>query len=109
MKKTHLLLAILLCAAWLLPSPSQARRKAQKKQIPILAWYSIPPGEFSTEERYHELRECGFTHSFAHIYSMPDALKALDGPIGTIRKRRAAQRESEAPAPETPPGETSPG
>lgn len=78
MKKTHLLLAILLCAAWLLPSPSQARRKAQKKQIPILAWYSIPPGEFSTEERYHELRECGFTHSFAHIYSMPDALKALD-------------------------------
>lgn len=37
------------------------------------------------------------------------ALKALDGPIGTIRKRRAAQREAEAPAPETPSGETSPG
>lgn len=81
MRKTHhSLLAMLLCAALLLPAQMQARgkQKRQKAEIPILAWYSIPPGEYSTIDRYRELKECGFTHSFAHIYSKEDALKALD-------------------------------
>ena len=81
MRKTHhSLLAMLLCAALLLPAQMQARgkQKRQKAEIPILAWYSIPPGKFSTIERYRELKDCGFTHSFAHIYSKADALKALD-------------------------------
>ena len=81
MRKTHhSLLAMLLCAALLLPAQMQARGKQKRKkaEIPILAWYSIPPGKFSTIERYRELKDCGFTHSFAHIYSKADALKALD-------------------------------
>lgn len=78
MKKIHLLSAMLLLAAFMLPSPAQGRRKQKNQEIPILAWYSIPPGEFSTLERYRELKECGFNYSFAHIYTMEDALKALD-------------------------------
>ncbi|MGN0233951.1 MAG: beta-galactosidase [Bacteroidaceae bacterium] len=54
------------------------RHKEQKPQIPILAWYSIPAGEFATVERYQELRDAGFTLSFSHIYSYEDAVKALD-------------------------------
>lgn len=54
------------------------RRQEQKPQIPILAWYSIPAGEFATEERYQELHNAGFTLSFSHIYKYDDAVKALD-------------------------------
>ncbi len=49
-----------------------------KPKIPILAWYSIPDGEFATEERYQELADAGFTLSFAHIYSMEGAMRAMD-------------------------------
>ncbi|MBQ7988033.1 MAG: hypothetical protein IJ253_05920 [Bacteroidaceae bacterium] len=81
MKKT---LLCLICA--LLPAlavPGAAKRRAQKgnearPEIPILAWYSIPAGQFATQERYEELRDAGFTLSFSHIYKYEDAIRALD-------------------------------
>lgn len=68
---------LLLCSILLNVSADAGKRNA-KAEIPILAWYSIPPGEFSTLERYQELRDCGFTYTFAHIYKLEDAMKALD-------------------------------
>lgn len=59
-------------------SPSVAKKKSHSPEIPILAWYSIPGGEYATLEHYRELKECGFTVSFSHIYNYDDALKALD-------------------------------
>ncbi len=44
----------------------------------MLAWYSVPPGEFATVERYQELRDAGFTHTYSDINNKKDALKALD-------------------------------
>lgn len=73
MKKTiYMLLAVCLMMA----IPALGAKK--KVEIPILAWYSIPPGEYATLEHYQELRDCGFTHSFSHIYNYDDAVKALD-------------------------------
>ena len=54
------------------------KARSRQKEIPILAWYSIPPGENATEERYRELKDCGFNYSFSHIYTKKDALRALD-------------------------------
>lgn len=41
------------------------------EDIPILAWYSIPP-EHTSVERYMELRDAGFTHSLSFF---PDTVK----------------------------------
>lgn len=49
----------------------------EKAEIPILAWYSIPP-EHATLDRYKELKKAGFTINFSHIYSLEDALQSLD-------------------------------
>ena len=76
--KTRLLITLFLCAGLLIPAQSFAHRKAKKAELPILAWYSIQPGEHSTIERYRKLKECGFNYSFVHIYSKEDAFKALD-------------------------------
>ena len=74
MKKIGLLL---LCN--LLPLfPLGAKKKVHDPEIPILAWYSIPGGKFATEEHYQELKDCGFTYSFAHIYKYEDAIQTLD-------------------------------
>lgn len=60
-------------------SPAAGRkRQPAPQQIPILAWYSIPPGVFATQEHYQELRDAGFTHSFSHTYKYDDAIQALD-------------------------------
>lgn len=55
-----------------------AKRKTVAPRIPILAWYSIPPGEFATLEHYMGLKEAGFDYSFSHTYTFEDALHALD-------------------------------
>ena len=60
---------ILLALLTLCSGQAAAKRKCKQPQIPILAWYSIPPGEFATLERYQELAECGFTYSFSHTYA----------------------------------------
>ena len=59
-------------------SVTARKHKEPKPCIPILAWYSIPAGEFATVERYQELRDAGFTLSFSHLYKYEDAIKALD-------------------------------
>ena len=69
---------ILLALLTLCSGQAAAKRKCKQPQIPILAWYSIPPGEFATLERYQELAECGFTYSFSHTYALDDALLTLD-------------------------------
>ena len=48
-----------------------------KAEMPILAWYSIP-AEYATLERYKELKNCGFTINFSHIYSLEAAKQSLD-------------------------------
>lgn len=48
----------------------------RNKEIPILAWYSIPP-EYTSVARYKELREAGFHISFTHTSSLADAQAAL--------------------------------
>jgi len=73
MKKTILLLAAL-CSMLV----SCKKTEPQQPQIPILAWFSIPDGEFATLERYQELKDAGFTISFTHSHSLEDAIKALD-------------------------------
>ncbi len=70
--KRIILFSLLLCVI------SEAASKKKSVEIPILAWYSIPPGEFATLERYQELRDAGFTYTFAHIRKKEDAMKALD-------------------------------
>ena len=44
---------ILLCCS-LLATGIQARKKDPVLHIPILGWYSIPPGEHATLEHYRE-------------------------------------------------------
>ena len=73
MKKLILLLCCCLAAAC---SPNKQEKAVP--HIPILGWYSIPPGEHATLEHYREMREAGFDFSFAHIYSYEDAIQALD-------------------------------
>ena len=70
-------LIILLCCI-LLATGVPARKKVPAPHIPILGWYSIPPGEHATLEHYREMREAGFDYSFSHIYKYEDALQALD-------------------------------
>ena len=46
-------------------------------EMPILAWYSIPPA-YATLERYQELKKAGFTINFSHIYTLEDAMQSLN-------------------------------
>jgi hypothetical protein len=80
MKRKTFLPTLLVIVALMLAitSCTPSKTSSQQAEIPILAWYSIPPGEFQTLERYQELRDCGFTLSFSHIYSEEDARLALD-------------------------------
>ena len=55
-----------------------ACKKTAAPHIPILGWYSIPPGEYATLEHYREMREAGFDYSFSHIFNIEDAIRALD-------------------------------
>lgn len=70
-----LFLLLSCCLAWTLHTTSA---QAQSKELPILAWASLPAGEESNLSRYQELRDCGFNYNFSHIYSFEAAIKALD-------------------------------
>lgn len=74
MKRT---LITALCAMMVF-TPLMARKKTPSAELPILAWYSIPGGQYATLDHYRELKECGFTISFSHTYNQEDALQALD-------------------------------
>lgn len=69
--------SVLACALALFTLLNSCSQKG-RKEIPILAWYSIPDGEFATLERYQELKDAGFTISFSHTGSFEGAMKALD-------------------------------
>ena len=72
MKKIAFLLCCCLCFACTPDSENSV------PHIPILGWYSIPPGEHATLEHYQEMRDAGFDYSFSHIYAYDDAIQALD-------------------------------
>ncbi len=84
MKKSLLLLCLLLP---LLPLNAQVKKATTKqlvKQLPkkgemtILAWYSIQP-EGLNLQRFQELKDAGFTHSFSESFHSLDMMqKALD-------------------------------
>ncbi|MBR3744234.1 MAG: hypothetical protein IKN31_03900 [Bacteroidales bacterium] len=57
--------------------PVNVKEYVESAQMPILAWYSIPP-EYATLDRYKELKNAGFTINFSHIYSLEDALQSLE-------------------------------
>ena len=57
--------------------PVKEKEYVEAAQMPILAWYSIPPA-YATLDRYKELKNAGFTINFSHIYSLDDALQSLD-------------------------------
>lgn len=60
------------------PAPVVNQKEyVEAAEIPILAWYSIPPA-YATLDRYKELKNAGFTINFSHIYSLTDALQSLD-------------------------------
>ena len=58
-------------------TPVNTTEYVEEAEMPILAWYSIPPA-YATLDRYQELKKAGFTINFSHIYSMQDALQSLD-------------------------------
>jgi hypothetical protein len=55
--------------------------RSSTARIPVLAWIGPPPEE-TTPERYRELAEAGFTHSFTDFPSAEAAEKALDVAAG---------------------------
>lgn len=52
-------------------------RESESPQIPVLAWFSIP-AEHTSLDRYLELKEAGFTHSFSHTATADEVAAALD-------------------------------
>ncbi|RHJ87805.1 beta-galactosidase [Parabacteroides sp. AM08-6] len=56
--------------------PAQSRNKKENR-IPVLAWFSIP-AENTDLDRYLELREAGFTHSFSQTKKADEVAKALE-------------------------------
>ena len=69
--RIKLIFLLALCFGFFTKQDVVARDR--QSEIPILAWYSIPPGEYATEERYRELKDCGFNYSFSQIYTKKDA------------------------------------
>lgn len=60
------------------PKASEVKSLPSKGEMTILAWYSLPNEEM-VPERFRELRDCGFTHSFSHHYTDNEMMeKALD-------------------------------
>ncbi len=58
-------------------SVSKTDREQESRQIPVLAWFSIP-AEHTSLDRYLELKEAGFTHSFSHTATADEVAAALD-------------------------------
>lgn len=67
------LIVMLLCRA----SFAGAARLPDHEPIPVLAWMGVPEAQTS-EARYHELADCGFTIGFSSFSNADAAIKALD-------------------------------
>ncbi len=65
-----------LCLSFLFAFPAMSKGK-KEKQIPVLAWFSIP-AENTSLDRYLELKDAGFTHSFSHTGKADEVADALD-------------------------------
>ena len=74
MKRSVLLL--LCCLA--MTAATARRRKLPEPHIPMLAWTSIPPGEYATLEHYQELRDAGFDYSLSWTGSLEEVLRTMD-------------------------------
>ena len=74
MQKRRLLFCFL--AVLSITTEAQEKLKADK-ELPILAWFSIPPSETSLA-RYQEMREAGITHQFTGFPDAASLQKALD-------------------------------
>jgi hypothetical protein len=75
MKSRILLLLLSLFLVYSTSAQSQKRLKSDK-QIPILAWYSVPANETSVA-RYEELKESGISYSFTSFKNEKEITKAL--------------------------------
>lgn len=68
------------CAGILLTAAMSVANEAKPPEddrIPVLAWIGPPPAQANVE-RYRELADCGFTHSFTGFANLADMTKALD-------------------------------
>ena len=74
------LLAVLVCAVLAGACPLAEAERAEAKageRIPVLAWGG-PPASEANVQRFRELAECGFTHSFSGFANADDMARALD-------------------------------
>ncbi|WP_419870122.1 alpha-amylase family protein [Chryseobacterium sp. CT-SW4] len=58
----------------------------QNKNIPILAFHGVPPGEFSTKEQFQKMKEVGINISYTDFSNKEDILKALDASLAANTK-----------------------
>jgi hypothetical protein len=73
-KKLYLLLTF--CLLFVLKGNCQ-KKLTSDDQIPILAWYSIPPNQ-TTVLRYQELKDAGITYNLSFFNDAGSMAKALD-------------------------------
>lgn len=81
MKKILSFLCICFCVVNIVGaaiSSGQKAKVADARHIPILAWTSIPPGEYATLEHYQELRDAGFDYSLSWTGSLEEAIHTMD-------------------------------
>jgi len=71
------LLLTLACWPLLLPGTKAQEKLSTTGEIPMMAWYSIPPGE-TTVERYQELKDAGITNQLSGFPDVEAMQKALD-------------------------------
>jgi len=73
--KLYILLFLFFGVAGVCEGQSRPARSSSG-EIPILAWYGIPPEETS-EARYQELKESGITYNFTFFPDIPSMERAL--------------------------------
>lgn len=68
------------CACILLWGAATVATEAKppdEARIPVLAWVGPPPAQ-ANAERFRELADCGFTHSFSSFANLADMTRGLD-------------------------------
>jgi hypothetical protein len=78
----RMLSAVLAAAPWFaaagaLSGEGEGTDVNTKERLPIYAWYSVEPAQTSAE-RYRELAEAGFTHSYSGFPNSDAVAKALE-------------------------------
>src|SRR5579864_1217010 len=73
-------LTLLVCGVLAIISPAAKGARIDGREsarIPVLAWGGPPPAQANVQ-RYRELAECGFTHSFSGFANANEMARALD-------------------------------